>query len=191
MLGWQSVSSEVCGVSLSPEGNGNISFVAKEARSPVSQHSSRSGRRMAIPHRSSEQGEHREMTDKQDLEEITSGFTDILEFGVWVIHVGDKEESCQDLFLSTVHDLIPICFFIAVFHCQTCFLLQLLMYAVLFAWSSFLPNVHAGPIPSSHRHPSQLIPIHPSSLTSSPPKGFLRLDKIPLWVPTEPHSFPL
>lgn len=48
VLGWESVSSAVWGVSLLPEGDRNVSFTAKEAISSVSQHSSRGGRRMAV-----------------------------------------------------------------------------------------------------------------------------------------------
>lgn len=52
MLGWEGVSKGLCDMSLLPEADGNKSFLAKEASSPVSQHSSRGGGRMAAPQRS-------------------------------------------------------------------------------------------------------------------------------------------
>lgn len=51
-------------MSLGPEGDGNISFIAKEASSPVPQHSSRGGGRMAPSHRSDDRGDQGDETNR-------------------------------------------------------------------------------------------------------------------------------
>lgn len=63
-------SSGVCGACLLPEGDKNVSLIAKRASSPVSQHSSRGGR-MAVLLRSNNRGDQGDDQDEQDLEEIT------------------------------------------------------------------------------------------------------------------------
>lgn len=68
-VGVEVASSEVYGVALLPEGHSNVSFIAKEASSRVSPHSSGGGRRMAVPYRS-DQGDDR---DKQGLEKNHTG----------------------------------------------------------------------------------------------------------------------
>lgn len=56
---------------LLPEGDRNVSLIAKRASSPVSQHSSSDGRRMAVLLRSNNRGDQGDDQDEQDLEGIT------------------------------------------------------------------------------------------------------------------------